>query len=504
MPNLLKIFSASSEELQKVLELVDQSCLIAITDIQGNITFANENFCNVSQYSQEELLGQNFRIFKSGHQTEYFYEDLWKTITEGKTWRGENQNRAKDGSLFWVKNVISPTFHKSDDQKPLFFISIQNDITEQKRLDLIASKLSLELKEARLAIEEQNQLISTIGHDLKSPLMVARIYAQKMEKKFVVAEKIQMLSGKITKNIDRVDKMISKIIDSSTAKDKNHHCIIECTKFDINQLAMETLESLSIVYGERFVFVPKGEITGFWCDSSIKRIIENLATNAIKYGDKNHKITINIFEANNKVKLSVHNVGNPIAAVNLKTIFDYLERTHQSILGDQPGWGVGLHVVKTMAELHGGSVHVSSDSLNGTNFTVTLPKDATLYLSEETLNSSNFLMTSECNNFLRLFRHMPEMLVILSGPNHVFEFVSDSYVRIIGTDYTGKSLREFADDKKIYLKILDEVFKTGIPFRVKRAPISIKGEIRYFNHTWVPRKNKEGAVIGILSLSSEV
>ncbi|MES2569560.1 MAG: ATP-binding protein [Verrucomicrobiota bacterium] len=129
---------------------LDEHAMVSITDRRGWITHINEKFCEISQYSREELLGQDHRIINSAHHSKEFMRGLWSTITAGHVWKGEIKNRAKDGSHFWVAATILPFF---DDEATLRqCVTVCTDITERKRLEKeLAEKLRLQQLLAELS-----------------------------------------------------------------------------------------------------------------------------------------------------------------------------------------------------------------------------------------------------------------------------------------------------------------------------------------------------------------
>jgi len=118
-------------ELASYTQAIDQHALVSVTNAKGEIIRANKKFCEVSGYSEEELLGQDHRLINSDTHPAALFKGLWKTIASGKKWQGEICNRAKDGSLYWVDNTIIPALdeHGKIDR----YISVRIDITERKR-----------------------------------------------------------------------------------------------------------------------------------------------------------------------------------------------------------------------------------------------------------------------------------------------------------------------------------------------------------------------------------
>lgn len=140
--------------------LLNRFSIVAITDKTGEIIYANENFCIISQYSKEELLGQNHRIVNSGFHPKSYYINLWKTISSGQIWRGEICNKSKSGTFYWVDTFIIPELDEFGKVK--YYYSIRIDITSRKKQELEILKQKQDLE--RIATMQSHQVRKPVAN----------------------------------------------------------------------------------------------------------------------------------------------------------------------------------------------------------------------------------------------------------------------------------------------------------------------------------------------------
>lgn len=190
------------------------------------------------------------------------------------------------------------------------------------------------------------------------------------------AQKIQGLAARIEGSVDRAENMVRDLLDANRIK-AGEGLPLSITECDLNELLYHTLNDLRTMNGDRFLVInPSGEIRGYWDGEAIQRIVENLASNAVKYGKVDAPVTIGLSSAKDYAEISVHNEGDPIPSEDQEhLLFKSYRRSESAINSGQKGWGIGLTLVKGIAEAHHGSVRVESKSGLGTTFFVRVPLD---------------------------------------------------------------------------------------------------------------------------------
>lgn len=141
------------QEIKNRQIVLDEAAIVSETDRQGNITYINDKFCEISGYSREELMGKNHRLINSHHHPKEFFSEMWKTIATGRVWKGEIKNRCKDGSYYWVDSTIAPIFDEKG--KIIKYIGIRFDITEQKEKTYELLKIAEERRSETEALTQQ-------------------------------------------------------------------------------------------------------------------------------------------------------------------------------------------------------------------------------------------------------------------------------------------------------------------------------------------------------------
>jgi signal transduction histidine kinase len=217
-------------------------------------------------------------------------------------------------------------------------------------------------------LEIGQTFLASLSHDIRNPLNVVSSYTQLIRRKTSDAD-IAALTLRMNAQLAEVDAMLQTLLDAAVMNGR-HKLNLNIAEFDLKALAEETCADMP---SQTNRYVISGEPTvGFWCRSGMKRALQNLLSNAQKYGQAGTAITVGVARAGSRVLVSVHNDGPSIAPEDMQRMFSAFQR-----LGaiDVQGWGLGLPFVRNVAESHTGTVYVDSSPERGTTFTICVPLD---------------------------------------------------------------------------------------------------------------------------------
>ena len=315
----------SQTEVLDYKHALDESSIVAITDQKGIITHVNDNFCKISKYSKEELLGQDHRIINSKHHPKEFIRDLWVTIANGKIWRGELKNRAKDGTYYWVDTTIVPFLNEKG--KPYQYLAIRSDITRRKLAEehiiRINQNLEKKIKERTLELTEalerekevsdmKSRFVSMASHEFRTPLS-AILSSTSLIDHYKDPEQ----SEKRHKHLERIRSSVrnlTDILDDFLSLDKleQNKMEINNTHFDLHKLVEDVIEEISGMLkkkNQRVNILYDGPEEIVQDKKIIRNILLNLLSNAIKYSPEDAEIVIRTIAKNNRVSVSIEDKG---------------------------------------------------------------------------------------------------------------------------------------------------------------------------------------------------
>lgn len=345
---------------------LDQHAIVAITDVSGKITYANDKFCEISKYSREELLGQDHRIINSGYHPKEFIADLWKAIAGGKVWKGEIKNKAKDGSFYWVDTTIVPFLNETG--KPVQYLAIRADITDRKENEMQLKGLTEGLSRSNRDLE---QFAYVASHDLQEPLRMVASFTQLLEKRYgkQLDEKAKEYINYAVDGSKRMQALIDDLLQFSRFGRKD----IKVTKVDLNKVLDQIKGDLSLLIKDTNAKINYQTLPTVQADKSqMIHLFQNFITNAIKFRKEDPMIRIEHRENNDKYQFSIIDNGIGIEKKYLDKVFVIFQRLHAR--KDYEGTGIGLAVCKKIVENYGGKISVESEVGQGTTFHFTLKK----------------------------------------------------------------------------------------------------------------------------------
>lgn len=230
--------------------------------------------------------------------------------------------------------------------------------------------------------ELRERFVSLLSHDLRTPLSAVKISAQLIQRKEDTSESTLSLAARIVSNVNRADQMISDLLDANRIR-SGEKLPLKIEQFDLITLARETLDDLATIHGDRFILSGLEHIEGYWDRASVRRIIENLCNNAIKYGSPTSPINVLVRKISENACIEVQNSGELITREDQASLFQQFRRGPKAQGSKKKGWGIGLTIVRGIAEAHGGTVQVESEATKGTIFRIVLPIDSRPFLPRE-------------------------------------------------------------------------------------------------------------------------
>ncbi|MFT8340969.1 MAG: ATP-binding protein [Clostridium beijerinckii] len=369
---------------------------ILIHDFNGIIVNVNDTANRLYGYLSDELIGMSIKDIISKNSP-YIYDDILKLINDRKKNKIntpvtlEAISIDKNHKDFWVESNSRAIIF--NEQKVI--IATVRDITERKNTELKSKEEALELEKLR------TEFFANISHELRTPLNIILGVIQILKRDLLDKEK-PIDKGKIINNIDierqncfRLLRLINNLIDS-TKLDAGHFQIdmINCNIVSVVEEITLSVASYISNNNINLIFDTDVEEKIIACDpDKIERIMLNLLSNCIKFTDDDGSIFVNIFDGEEYITLSVEDTGIGIPEEKVDIIFDRFRQVDKSFTRNYEGSGIGLSLVKSLVEMHDGTISVESKYGVGTKFTIKLPVKV-LNKSKEKANISNNIINT--------------------------------------------------------------------------------------------------------------
>lgn len=289
---------------------------------------------------------------------------LWPaTVAAGLPFNMEQRfRRGSDGQYRW--HLVRGVPIRDTAGRVIKYVGANTDIHDHKcALQSLTDERQL-----------RDKFVATLTHDLRTPLTAAKLAAQLLSRRAGADSKILNLAGRIAGSIGGADKMIEDLLDASRIR-AGSGIVPHIEHVDVVDVARTTLAVLASIHGERFRLEGASRLMVYACPFGMRRAIENLASNAIKYGCPERPVTVRIEERAHTFSLSVVNYGEPISVDDKERLFEQFHRTRAAEMSGKRGWGIGLTIVKGVVESHGGKIE-ARPTPEGTVFDLELPLDA--------------------------------------------------------------------------------------------------------------------------------
>ncbi|MFZ5941313.1 MAG: PAS domain-containing protein [Bacteroidota bacterium] len=362
----------NEEQLRTLMRAVDQSpASIVITDLDGKIEYVNQKFVRLSGYTFQEVRDKNPGILKSGLVPDEVYEELWSTITKGRTWTGEFQNRKKNGELYWENALISPVHNQEGEI--VHYIAVKEDVTEKKQL---MKELVLAKEKAEESDRLKSSFLQNMSHEIRTPMNAILGFSEILEKAELSDEERKSYTGIIQDSGRQLLNIVNNILTISFIDTKQER--VDIRKVELAKL-MQQLRTIFTKEAER-----KGISLEFLADSrfpdlvirtdatKLNQILSNLLTNALKF-THNGKVEAGYMVKEDVIEFYVSDTGIGIDPQVQEDIFKRFTQASDAIRVTYGGTGLGLSIARAFVELLGGQMTLRSTPGEGSVFTFTIP-----------------------------------------------------------------------------------------------------------------------------------
>jgi len=342
-----------TKDLDDVNFAIDHSAIVATTDTKGRITYVNDKFCEISKYPRPELLGQDHRILNSGFHPKEFIRDLWVTIANGRIWRGEIRNRAKDGSLYWVDTTIVPFL--DDRGKPYQYMALRYEITARK-----ASEERLREQEA---LARLGQMAAVVAHEVKNPIAGIRGALQVIASRMPAESRDKPVVGDIIARLDSLNGIVHDLLVFARPRQPRSEPV------DLERLIRNILQLLhrDPIFASLDVNFPSADAVAPADAEQLQLVFTNVLMNAAQAMAGSGSIDIRIVREPARFVISIGDSGPGMTPEVRDKVFEPFFTTKHR------GTGLGLPIARRIVMAHGGTVEVENPVSGGTVVHIALP-----------------------------------------------------------------------------------------------------------------------------------